>query len=452
MNRHVQRHAQPEPKPATVRAATPNTLRRKCACGSRAETGETCPSCRRDQERGVLRRKAVSSSASPEPLAPQIVHEVLSSPGVPLDRKTRDLFEPRFGRDFSQVRLHAGTRAAESTAAVGAAAYTVGNRIVIGAGHHSEASGSAGPLLAHELTHVAQGTNSDSNSHRGAIVIDGPRARDASVESEAESAERGVFPRELQPTVIESRGVDRIAPPDQAILRRKSLGTKVTQPKVRKSPYKMVKATFDGAEFVVLGDGKEILRVDGESGRSYAVRAKDASACKGATTESYLNNPKYVGIQDNGPIPEGEYRFRAAEMATFSAMEQAEMDLGGQFTDPFGKAIHGGDWGAGRVELKRVRVLPSKDCGDTASRSGFYLHGGIMPGSSGCIDIGNLGFKKLVDLLVGYVDQIAVTVRYAAPAPDVGAVGRALGRFTYPTKKDPSLWDRIESVFSRDSE
>jgi hypothetical protein len=46
-----------------------------------------------------------------------------------------------------------------------------------------------------------------------------------------------------------------------------------------------------------------------------------------------------------------------------------------------------------------------------------------------------------------------VTVRYAAPPPDVGAMSRAAGRFMYPgrgKKKDPSIWDRLGSLFGDD--
>jgi uncharacterized protein DUF4157 len=40
--------------------------------------------------------------------------------------------EPRLGQDFSQVRVHATSRAAESAQAIGAKAYTVGQDIVFG--------------------------------------------------------------------------------------------------------------------------------------------------------------------------------------------------------------------------------------------------------------------------------------------------------------------------------
>jgi hypothetical protein len=52
--------------------------------------------------------------------APGIVHEVLRSPGQPLDASTRSYFEPRFGQDFSQVRVHTGTSAEQSARDVNA--------------------------------------------------------------------------------------------------------------------------------------------------------------------------------------------------------------------------------------------------------------------------------------------------------------------------------------------
>ncbi len=88
--------------------------------------------------------------------APPIVHEVLRSPGQPLDPATRDYFEPRLGHDFSKVRVHTDSRAAGSAAAVDAAAYTAGRDIAFGAGRFSPRTETGRSLLAHELTHVVQ--------------------------------------------------------------------------------------------------------------------------------------------------------------------------------------------------------------------------------------------------------------------------------------------------------
>ncbi len=88
--------------------------------------------------------------------APAIVHEVLHSHGAPLDADARLFFEPRFGFDFSRVRIHADSRAAESARTVNALAYTVGNDIVFAAGQYAPRAAPGQRLLAHELVHVAQ--------------------------------------------------------------------------------------------------------------------------------------------------------------------------------------------------------------------------------------------------------------------------------------------------------
>jgi hypothetical protein len=97
------------------------------------------------------------SGPAPEGIAPPIVHDVLRSPGQALDEGTRQFLEPRFGRDFSGVRVHAGPRAAEAASSVNARAFTVGHNIVLGRAH-SPASTSGLGLVAHELAHTTQQT------------------------------------------------------------------------------------------------------------------------------------------------------------------------------------------------------------------------------------------------------------------------------------------------------
>jgi uncharacterized protein DUF4157 len=130
-------------------------LQRKCACGG--PTGE-CEACREKREPGTLPRAADHrSSLSPHRCeVPLIVHEVLRSPGQPLDNSMRAFMEPRFGHDFSQVRIHTDAKAAESARAVNALAYTVGRNVVFGAGQYEPATNDGRQVLAHELTHVVQ--------------------------------------------------------------------------------------------------------------------------------------------------------------------------------------------------------------------------------------------------------------------------------------------------------
>src|ERR1700674_1762946 len=109
--------------------------------------------------------------------SPPIVSEVLDSPGQPLDHKTLAFFEPRFGRDFSQVRVHTDTKAADSATAVNALAYTVGRDVVFGPGQYDPQDKKSEHLLAHELTHVVQqasgrvGTDSEPKARASAEMI-----------------------------------------------------------------------------------------------------------------------------------------------------------------------------------------------------------------------------------------------------------------------------------------
>ncbi len=110
---------------------------------------------RRDDR--MLQRDA--TGASDLAVAPSIVHDVLSSPGQPLDPATRLFMEPRFGHDFSGVRVHTDGQAAASARDVSANAYTVGRNMVFGAGRFAPETHEGRRLIAHELTHVVQQTD-----------------------------------------------------------------------------------------------------------------------------------------------------------------------------------------------------------------------------------------------------------------------------------------------------
>src|SRR5437868_1692246 len=79
-------------------------LQRKCACGGIPGPSGECEECRKKK----LKRKTRSSEsgARNDVSVPPIVHQVLRSPSQPLDSTTRAFMEPRFGHDFSHVRLH----------------------------------------------------------------------------------------------------------------------------------------------------------------------------------------------------------------------------------------------------------------------------------------------------------------------------------------------------------
>jgi hypothetical protein len=76
--------------------------------------------------------------------------------GSPLAPTTRKFFEPRFGADFSHVRVHTDATAARTASTLSAKAFTVGRNIAFAAGQFSPGSQAGKRLLAHELTHVVQ--------------------------------------------------------------------------------------------------------------------------------------------------------------------------------------------------------------------------------------------------------------------------------------------------------
>jgi len=110
--------------------------------------------------------------------APSIVHEVLRSPGHPLPASAHAFFAPRFGRDFSAVRVHSDQKAAESAQAVDAVAYTAGKDIVFAAGRYALGTTAGQRLIAHELAHVVQqgaAPRSAGSEPPESSALDGPQ-------------------------------------------------------------------------------------------------------------------------------------------------------------------------------------------------------------------------------------------------------------------------------------
>lgn len=87
---------------------------------------------------------------------PFMIQQVFESRGQPLESDLRTFFEPHFGRDFSRVRIHTDTEAAESARVINAQAYTIGNDIVFNRGQYQPSTNEGKRLIAHELTHVVQ--------------------------------------------------------------------------------------------------------------------------------------------------------------------------------------------------------------------------------------------------------------------------------------------------------
>jgi Domain of unknown function (DUF4157) len=169
--------ATPIARSAPRRAPAANRiLQRQCACGQHSPGGGTCSSC------------AKRTAATGETTA-ALVNQTLADPGQAIGPETRAFMEPRLGHDFSGVRVHTGTQAAASAAALHANAYTVGRDIVFAAGRYAPGSREGRRLLAHELTHVVQQSSQDAPTAMFAKAISHPS--DAS-EREAVSAANAI--------------------------------------------------------------------------------------------------------------------------------------------------------------------------------------------------------------------------------------------------------------------
>ena len=132
-------------------SAAAGTMQRKCAA------------CEEEDKKVNTKN---NGQAQAEGEAPAIVGQALSSSGQPLDSATRAFFEPRFGMDFSAVRVHSDSVAQQSAAAVNALAYATGPNIVLGSG----ASPGVNHLIAHELAHVAQQGGAEPRIESGATA------------------------------------------------------------------------------------------------------------------------------------------------------------------------------------------------------------------------------------------------------------------------------------------
>ena len=131
-----------------------SVLQRKCACGNAPGPAGECEECRNNRLQREIRNSEVGTQHDSS--VPPIVHEVLRSPGQPLDPATRAFLQPRFGQDFSQVRVHTDAMAAESAREVNASAYTVGRDIVFDAAQYMPNTSKGLSLLSHELAHTIQ--------------------------------------------------------------------------------------------------------------------------------------------------------------------------------------------------------------------------------------------------------------------------------------------------------
>jgi len=147
------------------------------------------------------RDAAAGTQTEAAPVQRSAVHDVLRSPGRPLDEPVRTEMESRLGEDFRAVRVHDDASAARSAAEIGARAYTSGDHVVLGRG------GSDAHTLAHELTHVIQqrrGPVAGAETGSGLRLSDPTDRFERAAEANATEALRRPLPTQAAGAVTES--------------------------------------------------------------------------------------------------------------------------------------------------------------------------------------------------------------------------------------------------------
>jgi hypothetical protein len=113
-----------------------------------------CQAC--EEEEKHVHRKENGGSALQDNSGLDSFVSSLGNSGQRMPAAIRRFFEPKFGHDFSDVKIHTDAVAAKSAQSINALAYTTGNNIVFNSGQYSPETGSGKKLMAHELTHVVQ--------------------------------------------------------------------------------------------------------------------------------------------------------------------------------------------------------------------------------------------------------------------------------------------------------
>lgn len=181
------------------------TIQRACAaCASEygeaelqarpVRPGNLCPKCR-------VQAKSFADTGHPRipghGIAPRTASatQSLEGKGQPLSTPERGYFEPRFGTDFSAVRVHHDSQANQLAAALNARAFTIGRNVVFGAGEYSPAGHEGRKLLAHELTHVIQQRPRHVERPREAHTSETDNGKPHTREAENRVATQGPLPK-----------------------------------------------------------------------------------------------------------------------------------------------------------------------------------------------------------------------------------------------------------------
>jgi hypothetical protein len=142
-------------------------------CAECARQGKrTCSCAQRKPDPAATAQRAPAHA--PTPSSGNYLAESLDGRGQALPAEARTFFEPRFGHDFSHVRVHSDSSAAALARSQQAHALTAGRHIVFGTGRYAPGGPEGRKLLAHELTHVVQQIGSNGRAPQVQFKRPGP--------------------------------------------------------------------------------------------------------------------------------------------------------------------------------------------------------------------------------------------------------------------------------------
>lgn len=273
--------------------------------------------------------------------------------GGDLPSHERFFFESGFAHDFSQVRIHADATSAELADELNAHAFTVGHDVYFGAGQYQPKSRSGQRLLAHELAHAIQ--QSDSACTPASLVVSQPsdraereadRAADALLAGRPARIARGSEPPTIHRQAKHTRFSNRFLPHEKTDLQRLGRGELndlIDQVIADGSFHEVRQATIDGVEHTwevktKIVEESEKERVLGPDYGGYIEPEETIVATNGkkirhrlttilrrgraATREAALHELIHLRVAIDRRLPEGERSSFYREYAQLSEMTE----------------------------------------------------------------------------------------------------------------------------------
>jgi hypothetical protein len=148
--------------------------------------GQAAPEATPSLEGGEMVSRQMDDGLQSE-VGPQRVQRELG-PGQPLDGSTRSRMEHGLGRSLGEVVIHTNAQAASMAGRQNARAFTVGKHVAFGSGEYRPGTLVGDALLAHELAHTIQQSESASQLQRAAATT-------GALESDADQSAAGMMAR-----------------------------------------------------------------------------------------------------------------------------------------------------------------------------------------------------------------------------------------------------------------